>query len=198
LENCRRLLDCAGISGHHLPAINPPGASAAVKRIVMHVMSGGTAAAIKMWPEANWVALIDRVNSQGLPVVLTGSRSDRPLLENLRKRCQTPQLVHNVAGRLSLAETAELLATSTAVVSVDTGIMHLAAALNCRLVALFGATSPKRWGPLNARARTLSSARDCSPCVSLGLEQGCGTNLCMSELTPEAVLRELDALIAAA
>jgi ADP-heptose:LPS heptosyltransferase len=151
---------------------------------------------MKMWPESNWVTLIDHVTGCGMPVVLTGSRQDREHLENLRNNCHTPSLIENTAGRLSLVEIAELLASSTAVVSVDTGIMHLAAALDCRLVALFGATSPLRWGPLNAHARVLYSHRDCSPCVSLGLEAGCGTNRCMADLTPDAVIYELDTLMA--
>jgi heptosyltransferase I len=196
--NFRRLLAAAGIPGNHIPTITCPSTTATIRRIVMHVMSGGTAAAMKMWPEPYWVALIDHVNSHGIPVVLTGSGRDREPLENLRNLCHAPGLIENAAGLLTLDETRELLASSLAVVSVDTGIMHLAAALNCRLLALFGATSPRRWGPLNARAKALSSARDCSPCVSLGLEKGCGTNICMNELTPEAVMNELDALIAQA
>jgi len=197
VENYRRLLAAAGIPGSHIPTVHPPQGQPAERRVVMHVVSGGTAAALKMWPEPHWAALIDEVTRRGIPVVLTGSRQDRAALETLRSRCRTPDLVQNAAGQLSLARTAELLAASLAVVSVDTGIMHLAAALDCRLLALFGATSPRRWGPLNGRAKALSSARDCSPCVSLGLEAGCASNLCMRELTPLAVLQELEALIAA-
>lgn len=193
--NFRRLLACAGITGNHIPAITCPGSSATIRRIVMHVMSGGTAGAMKMWPEPYWVALIDHVNSLDIPVVLTGSGRDREALGNLRKLCRNPNMIENASGLLTLDKTRDMLASSYAVVSVDTGIMHLSAALNCRLLALFGATSPQRWGPLNARAKALSSARDCSPCVSLGLEKGCATNTCMVELTPAAVMNELDGLI---
>jgi heptosyltransferase I len=192
VENYRRLLAAAGIPGRHIPTVRAPHCRQAERRIVMHVVSGGTAATMKMWPEPYWVALIDHVNSLGIPVVLTGSGRDQEPLENLRNLCQIPSMIENAAGTLTLDETRDLLASSLAVVSVDTGIMHLAAALNCRLLALFGATSPRRWGPLNARAKALSSARDCSPCVSLGLEKGCGTNICMNELTPETVMNELD------
>jgi heptosyltransferase I len=193
--NFRRLLAAAGIPGNHIPTITLPHTPATIRRIVMHVMSGGTAAAMKLWPESYWVALIDHANSLGIPVVLTGSGRDQKRLENLRNLCQIPSLIANAAGLLTLDETRDLLASSLAVVSVDTGIMHLAAALNCRLLALFGATSPRRWGPLNARAKALSSARDCSPCVSLGIEKGCGTNICMAKIMPETVMSELDALI---
>jgi heptosyltransferase I len=194
--NYRRLLAAAGIPGSQIPALQEPHVASHSRRIVMHVRSGGTAAEMKMWPESHWVTLIDRVTSSRMPVVLTGSRQDREPLENLRNCCHSPSLIENAAGRLSLVETAELLASSTAVVSVDTGVMHLAAALDCRLVALFGATSPLRWGPLNAHARVLYSSKDCSPCVSLGLETGCGSNRCLADLTPDAVMHELDALTA--
>jgi heptosyltransferase I len=192
--NYRRLLAAAGIPGSHIPALKPPKADSRVSRVVMHVRPGGTAAAMKMWPETHWISLIDHVTVSGTPVVLTGSRRDREHLENLRNRCHAPALIDNAAGRLSLVGITELLASSAVVVSVDTGIMHLAAALDCRLLALFGATSPRRWGPLNVHARVLYSGRDCSPCVSLGLENGCGSNQCMIDLTPEMVVRELDTL----
>jgi ADP-heptose:LPS heptosyltransferase len=196
--NYRRLLAAAGISGSHIPALHPQRTTSSVPRIVMHVTAGGTAAAMKMWPEPHWISLIDHVIAGGMPVVLTGSGRDREHLDNLRNRCHDPSQIENAAGLLSLVETAELLASSTAVVSIDSGVMHLAAALNCKLLALFGATSPRRWGPLNTHARVLYTNRDCSPCVSLGLEKGCGSNRCLGDLTPEAVIQELDLLIARA
>jgi ADP-heptose:LPS heptosyltransferase len=193
--NYRRLLAAAGIPGSHIPALRQPRTAGSVRRIVMHIRPGGTAAAMKMWPPEHWITLIDSVTARGMPVVLTGSWQDRAYVGDLSTRCQRRASIDNAAGRLSLTETAELLASSVAVVSTDTGIMHLAAALDCRLVALFGATSPRRWGPLNAHARALSSARECSPCVSLGLEKGCGSNRCMVDLTPDAVFRELAILM---
>jgi len=198
VHNYRRLLAVSGISGSHIPALKLPRTNSRISRVVMHVWPGGSAAAVKMWPETHWIALIDHVTSAGMTVVLTGSGYDWEQLEKLRSHCHSPALIDNVAGCLSLVEITELLAASAAVISVDTGIMHLAAALDCRLVALFGATSPRRWGPLNTNARVLYSARDCSPCVSLGLEKGCGLNRCMIDLTPEMVVTELDALTAQA
>ncbi len=193
--NYRRLLAAAGIPGSHIPALLPPRSTGSMRRIVMHIKPGGTAAQMKMWPESYWIALIDRITAGGIPIVLTGSMQDRTQLEDIRARCHEPALIDNSAGRLSLVEIAGLLASSASVVSVDTGVMHMAAALDCRLVALFGATSPMRWGPLNANARSLYSGRDCSPCVSLGLEVGCGSNLCMADLTPDAVMNEVSSMI---
>ena len=195
--NYRRLLAAAGIPGSHIPALRPPRSDGRVRRVVMHIRPGGTAAEMKMWPETYWITLIDHITASGIPIVLTGSRQDWEQLENIRIRCHAPSLIDNSAGRLSLVEIAGLLASSAAVVSVDTGVMHIAAALDCRLVALFGATSPLRWGPMNAHARTLYSNRDCSPCVSLGLEAGCGSNQCLADLTPEAVMNELTPMLRA-
>jgi heptosyltransferase I len=196
VENYRRLLSAADIPARHIPKLVPPHSGESSRHIVIHIRPGGTAADMKMWPESHWIALIDHITAGGFQVVLSGSPRDRTPMEDIKNRCYAPSMIDNAAGRLSLRDTASLLASSKAVISVDTGVMHMAAALNCRLVALFGATSPVRWGPLNTRARTLYSGRDCSPCVSLGLEKGCGANRCMVDLTPDAVISELESVMA--
>ena len=77
--NYRRLLAAAGISGSHIPALRPQRTTASVPRIVMHVTAGGTAAAMKKWPEPHWISLIDHVIAGGMPVVLTGSGRGRSI-----------------------------------------------------------------------------------------------------------------------
>jgi heptosyltransferase I len=89
-----------------------------------------------------------------------------------------------------LAQTAALLAHSRLVVSVDTGIMHLAAALDLPLIALHGPTSSKRWGPISKNAVAIDSPDPHAGYLYLGFEPPAGPSRCMEAITYERVLDE--------
>jgi len=117
-------------------------------------------------------------------VVLLGSAGD---LEDNRKISGI-----NLIGKTSLDDAIDLIAKAAAVVSNDSGLMHVAAASGRPLVALFGSSSPGHTGPLSPSARILSLQLECSPCY----EQVCplGHFKCMKDLTVDRVLGELHAL----
>jgi len=117
-------------------------------------------------------------------VVLLGSAGD---LEDNRQISGI-----NLIGKTSLDDAIDLIAKATAVVSNDSGLMHVAAASGRPLVALFGSSSPGHTGPLSPTARILSLQLECSPCY----EQVCplGHFKCMKDLTVARVLGELHAL----
>jgi heptosyltransferase-2 len=119
-----------------------------------------------------------------LPVVLLGSAREREACEAV------PGL--NLAGRTSLEEALELLAGAALVVSNDSGLMHVAAALGRPQVALFGSSSPEHTPPLSDKARVLWLHLECSPCF----ERVCplGHFRCMKELSVERVLEEIGRL----
>lgn len=103
-----------------------------------------TSRADKRWPEPSWEVLIRCLGDAGLTVVLPwGSESERADAERLA----APHPAARVAPRLSLAQCAALLARARCVVGVDTGLTHLACALDVPSVALFAATPAWRFGP---------------------------------------------------
>ena len=102
----------------------------------------------------------------------------------------------DLAGRTRLAEAVDLLSLATAVVSNDSGLMHIAAALARPLVVIYGATSPRFTPPLNANAAILASAIDCAPCFQR--ECPLGHHRCMRDTPVERVAGALDALLAGA
>ncbi len=101
----------------------------------------------------------------------------------------------NLAGS-SLTVTAEVLRQATITISVNTGVMHLAAALGAPLVSLQGPTSTLRWGAVARPGRlvSLSSQRACAPCLHLGFEYACQDNSCMHDIRVAAVLDAVDSL----
>ena len=105
------------------------------------------------------------------------------------------ELCFDLAGRTRLAEAVDLLSLATAVVSNDSGLMHIAAALARPLVVIYGATSPGFTPPLNANAAIVASAIDCAPCF----QRECPLvhHRCMRDTRVEQVAGALDTLLAA-
>jgi heptosyltransferase-2 len=130
----------------------------------------------KRWP--HFAALAERL---ALPAVLLGSPKERAQCAAIKGR--------NLAGETTLDEAIELLAGAQYVVSNDSGLMHVAAALGRPQVALFGSSSPKHTPPLSGKARVLWLGLECSPCYAR--ECPLGHFRCMRELTVERVLAEL-------
>ena len=131
----------------------------------------------KLWTEAGWRELARRASSLGYPLLWVGGPGDRKYLDRLAVKGL------NLSGRLSLKELAGVLSGAVAVVSVDTGPMHLAAALGRPVVALFGPTAPWRTGPFGGRHQVLRKDLSCSPCF----RKRCPEPRCLIELEPEEV-----------
>ena len=117
----------------------------------------------KRWRSDRLGELIDRMAAGGLPkCVLLGGPDDRSIAEAVRAAARVP--VVDLVGRTSLRELAAVLSLADLVVCQDSGPMHLAAALDKPLVAIFGPTNPARTGPYCPSARVVSLPLECSPC----------------------------------
>lgn len=150
---------------------------------------------LKQWPETHWARLIEALTAKGYNVSLTGSAEDAPGCEAF-KRKYFPCLsrVHIAAGRESLAALAAAMSCCAAVVSVNTGIMHLAAAAGARTVGLHGATDPARWGPAGDNAVSLLPSQGQRAYLNLGHEYPPGVQPAMEHLGVGAVLAALERL----
>ena len=124
---------------------------------VLVIAPGAEYGPAKRWPARHFAAVAQASVAQGWEVWLLGSPADR------ETAAQIP-CTQNLAGRTSLDQAAALLSLADAVFSNDSGLMHVAAALNRPQVALFGPSDPARTGPRNPAARVLRLGIDCSPC----------------------------------
>ncbi len=157
---------------------------------VLGLCPGAEYGPAKCWPEAYYAAVAREKIKMGWNVWLFGSAKDRPTADAIN--LATGNSCVNLAGRTSLGEAVNLLSLCDKVVSNDSGLMHVAAALDRGLVAIYGSSDPGFTPPLSNRARIISLGLDCSPCFKR--ECPLGHYKCLQELEPERVLRELDGL----
>jgi heptosyltransferase I len=193
VANFKKLLRPLGISGPNLPSISVEGEFDDSDYVVVHMFPGGSRSYLKAWDEDNWIALVGSLTRSGLNVYLTGARSDSKRAIRIKDEVGSEKVVV-AAGMFSLRDTALLLKSSKLVISVDTGVMHMASALGCNLIALHGPSSPLRWGPLSNQATVFYRNR-IGPCIDLGFESRCRVNQCMHEITAEEVIEKSRALI---
>lgn len=137
----------------------------------------------KMWPAAHWRRLAGEVvRKTGMPVVFTGVAGDAAEINSI---IGDRRGLYSVAGGLGLLESAAVLAGASLVVTVDSGPMHIAAAFDRPIIALFGPTSPEKTGPRGGGPQeVVRVAAPCAPCFS----RGCRRKLeCMEGITPDEV-----------
>jgi len=132
----------------------------------VHV-SGGRES--KQWHLDRFADVADRVaRERGATLLLTGSESDRPLVQQVADRLRHPRVL-NLAGALDLVTLAAVVSRLDLLITGDTGPMHLASAMQTPLVALFGPSDPRRYGPTSRRQRVLRVDLWCSPCGQVRL-----------------------------
>jgi heptosyltransferase III len=144
--------------------------SLAAPYIVFHMWpSGVTHTHLKRWPENYWASLAEACIERGRRVVLTGGRQDVGPTRQWMARFDSENKIDDRAG-ISIRETIFILQNAEGVVSVNTGVMHLAAALGVPTVGLHGPTNAKRWGPIGERAMSLKVPSPHGAYLSLGFE----------------------------
>lgn len=149
----------------------------------------------KKWPAEYYAKIAEDRIAAGWQVWIFGSKNDFPVGETIRNLLPNEQQNHlyNLAGQTSLAQAIDLLACASAVVTNDSGLMHVAAALNRPIVAVYGSTSPQFTPPLAEQVEVVRLGLDCSPCF----DRTCrfGHYNCLKQLKPELVETALDKLI---
>ncbi|KZX58171.1 lipopolysaccharide heptosyltransferase II [Halioglobus sp. HI00S01] len=148
----------------------------------------------KRWPAQYYAELARQYLHRDWQIVLFGSANDQVVTAEIAEACGQSEAIFDLAGRTALAEAVDMLSLADAVVSNDSGLMHIAAALGRPLVVIYGATSPGFTPPLNPNSATLVSDIDCAPCF----ERECplGHHRCMRETPASLVAGKLDVLLA--
>lgn len=143
----------------------------------------------KRWPVRHFAAAAAHALRQGVPVWILGSAKDRGVADAIV--AGAAQSI-NLCGRTDLSEAIDLMSVASGVITNDSGLMHMAAALRVPTVAVFGSSSAQFTPPLSPRARALSLGLACSPCFAR--ECPLGHLDCLEGLLPEQVLDALAAM----
>lgn len=142
----------------------------------------------KRWPEKHFAALASELESQGIPVWLLGSKKDAAVGEEIVRLAKGA--ARNLCGVTNLAQAVQLLSIARHVVTNDSGLMHVAAALDMPLTALFGSSSPGYTPPLSGKAQVVSLNLPCSPCFKR--ECPLGHLDCLNKISPEQIKKTLE------
>jgi heptosyltransferase-2 len=139
----------------------------------------------KRWPYPYFAELAQNLKSRGYTVWLVGSPKDQEIGEKIVALGNPTS--RNLCGETNLSEAIALLSCASLVVSNDSGLMHIAAALDRPMLALYGSSSPGFTPPLSDKAQIVKLDIACSPCFKR--ECPLGHFNCMKQLTPQFVAK---------
>ena len=145
----------------------------------------------KQWPSEYFAHIAQAKLNQGWRVWLLGSATDSATTSEINSLCARQGL--DLAGKTTLTQAMDLLSLATVVVSNDSGLMHIAAAFETPLVAVFGSTDPKHTPPLSPNCQILYLDLPCSPCF----ERRCPLHHlnCLRQITPDQALKSIDLVL---
>lgn len=154
-------------------------------RPIIALCPGAEFGPAKRWPARHFAKLADLLHAEdpARQLIILGSEGDRAIGDEIAGGCKAP--IRILAGETTLTEGMELIAGCTGMISNDSGLMHVAAALGRPQVAIFGSTDPTHTPPRSARAQVLWLHLSCSPCF----QRVCplGHLNCLNQIEPERV-----------
>lgn len=170
------------------PALPDPTQGA--PRIALHTGSGGYSLA-RRWDAEKFAVVADALHAEyGAQIILTGRPEDDTA--HVSAALTAPHI--DLTGKTSLAQLSTLLMTCDLFIGADSGVMHLAAAAGTPIVAIFGPSNHRAWGPWTPDGKSVivRSEVECSPCSyvdhSIGLREGCPARTCMRLITAQQVI----------
>jgi len=150
----------------------------------------------KCWPVEHMVELVANLQRAGERVVLTGAPDPQELAMTRAIAAQVGGDVVDLSGQLTLKQLAALIREADLFIGVDSAPMHIAAAMQTPVIALFGPSGSIEWGPWQVPSRVLFSEHPCRPCGN----DGCGggkVSECLTEISVARVLAARDSLLGA-
>jgi ADP-heptose:LPS heptosyltransferase len=199
VENFRKLLAAVGVQTGLMPELRVPAGpkplAEAQDLVVFHLWASGQRSWLREWPEDRWIELGRRLAEQDTVFAITGSPADVARSEPFVARMQADGLNAVVfAGSDGLAGVARLARRARLVVSVNTGVMHLAAILGAPTVSINGPTNNERWGPVGVLCIGVQPVGSGCGYLNLGFEfEGQPTD-CMERISVDQVFRAAQAL----
>ncbi len=161
------------------------------QRRIVGLCPGAEFGPAKQWPVEHYATVAEYALARGDQVWLFGSQKDFDTCESIRQKvtASLQDNIFNLAGKTSLIEAVDLLAACSTVVSNDSGLMHVSAAVGCHVIGVYGSTSPDYTPPLAKQVDIINTDIECRPCFKR--ECPLGHLKCLKELSPANVINAL-------
>ncbi|MFV0573838.1 MAG: lipopolysaccharide heptosyltransferase II [Vibrio sp.] len=163
-----------------------------MSRQVVGLCPGAEFGPAKQWPAEHYAEVANTLITQGKQIWIFGSQKDRPTAEQIKSLVKQENQVHVqiLAGQTTLIEAVDLLGACHTVISNDSGLMHVAAAVGANVVGIYGSTSPQYTPPLAEKVSIVHTDIECRPCFKR--ECPLGHLKCLKELAPSEVLKQIN------
>ncbi len=162
---------------------------------VVAICPGAEFGEAKQWPAQHYAQLSNDLIGSGFQVWLFGSANDVAIATEIEGQVDVDKRsgFKNLASKTNLAQAIDLMSVVDACVSNDSGLMHIAAALDLPIIAIFGSTSPDFTPPLSDKVSLLATDIECRPCF----KRQCplGHLKCLTEIKPSQVVSSLKLLL---
>lgn len=156
----------------------------------------GPSATSRRWAPEKFGKLADwLIKEKNAKVIFTGANSELELINESIKVMTSKPII--AAGKINLKQFAELCHRCLLFIGVDTGPLHIAAAMKTKVIGLYGPNTPLKWGPYGKGHITIYKNLDCSPCTKqyLGQVSKCQEPKCMEEIGVEEVMQVVEKML---
>ncbi len=161
-----------------------------IDKPILALCPGAEFGPAKRWPEEHYAKVANEYLRAGYQIWIFGSKNDTPVAEKIQQLTQKACV--DLTGKTSLGQAIDLLSLANCVVTNDSGLMHIAAALGRPLVAIYGSSDPSFTPPLHEQVKIVRLGIECSPCF----KRECPWQhlKCLKDLQPQLVLNAITEL----
>jgi heptosyltransferase-2 len=158
------------------------------EKFTVALLPGAEYGPAKQWPTGHFADLIKRIDQAGAQAWIIGSAKDKAMAQDIIDQADAAGV--NLCGNTQLVDAVDLIAWADVAVSNDSGLMHIAAAVGTRVVAIYGSSSPKFTPPLSDDALINWLQLDCSPCFARQCKFGHYN--CLNGISAETIFSQLE------
>ncbi|MCK5849631.1 MAG: glycosyltransferase family 9 protein [Kiritimatiellae bacterium] len=151
----------------------------------------------KLWHPEKFIELIKGIFSEyDYNIILVGDKADQEIANTIQIGTkESSERIISCCGTLDLAEVAALMKQAEIFIGTDSGLAHLAVALELSSLTLFGPSDHLKWGTSNEKHATVRKSMPCSPCFIFGYHKPCRTLDCMKKINPSDVLAVMNKIL---